>query len=82
MPISPSQYKSTLFNKVEESLRQIGDISAFLSPVESIMNRTDLDENAKATQIENYFNKNFSKFAGIEEVRKLLKVEVKDYKRP
>jgi hypothetical protein len=45
------------------------------------MNRTDIDDKTKMAQIENYFGKNFNKFQGIEEVRKILKVPVEDIKK-
>ena len=80
MPISESSYKKTLFDKVEKSLQQIGDINTFLAPIDNILN-SKLDENSKMLQIENYVNKNFPKFAGIEEVRKNLKIEAKDYSK-
>ena len=80
MPTSESSYKKTLFDKVEKSLQQIGDINTFLAPIDNILN-SKLDENSKMLQIENYVNKNFPKFAGIEEVRKNLKIEAKDYSK-
>lgn len=81
MPLSESSYKKRLFDKVEKSLQQIGDINTFLAPIDNILSNNKLDENSKMLQIENYVNKNFPKFAGIEEVRKSLKIEAKDYSK-
>ena len=81
MPLSESKYKKMLFDKVQKSLSEIGDYNQFLAPVEALMNRTDIDEKTKRDQIESYFRKNFNKFQGIEEVRKILKVPVEDIKK-
>jgi hypothetical protein len=81
MSLSELNSKKILLDKLKKSLDEIGE--NFLDPVDAILNRKDINEKAKTLEIENYFNKNFNKFKGIEEVRNFYNIQVKDYtKRP
>jgi hypothetical protein len=77
MSLSELNSKKILLDKLKKSLDEIGE--NFLGPVEAILNRKDINEKAKMLEIENYFNKNFNKFKGIEEVRNFYNIRVKDY---
>jgi hypothetical protein len=77
MSLSELNSKKILLDKLKKSLDEIGE--NFLGPVEAILNRKDINEKAKMLEIENYFNKNFNKFKGIEEVRNFYNIQVKDY---